>query len=760
MTSPQYGGTACPTSHQRQRCNSHACPLDCVEGQWAQGTCSKSCGAGTYTVTRNMRVRKQPKYGGVACGAPTQTFSCNHGTCPINCDTDAWTGWSTCTKSCGTGSQKRKRKVSDVAVDGQTCHVTGKSKFHHDVAMHQRYLTDGDCTGTTKDHVARACPALRDTQDCNVFACVVDCNVGSWSRWSTCSHSCSSSGSGAPQQTRSRTLQQPRHGGKACPSVRVPADRGYTTSQSNTQDCNSHACPTDCAVGSWGSWGSCLNGRYAHSCGAGGKQIRTRKTVEPENGGKKCPVPSERQDCNTHPCPIDCEVNSWRSWSACSGSCGEIGVNSQTRARTIKVAVRYGGKACPTLAGSQQCNVFACPTPCQGAWSAWSTCSASCEMKEIYRGKARTAGGARSPTQTRTHVIRKKAMYGGKQCFDDQVQTCNTHGCPIDCVVGRWTAWSAWSHSCGGATRYATRTVTQPVFGGKTCPITRKAMKGNNHACPTPSPSAVPTTAPTNMPYPIINVIGGDLITVEATTDLQQSYDDEGATCFDTHDQDLTQNVVVMGDIVNLIDAFSDCRHIQYECTNTAGLTSSKIRTVCVKDTNCPTCTMNNPTVQKVTVEASFPYVDAGAECSDAFDGEKPMVKRYNTLGEEQGGVDVEMTGTYVITYTATDDSNNDCREANPRRTVVVMDTLKPVIGLQYGDKFMFKSGNQKHTLGTPARTRSMHESFQNYFALMAEASTGSSAFVLGAIASAVSGVALVSYAAQQRSTSAVADLV
>merc|ERR1711865_1149397 len=253
-----------------------------------------------------------------------------------------------------------------------------------------------------------------------------------------------------------------------------------------------------------------------------------------------------------------------------------------------------------------------------------------------------------------------------------------------------------------------------------------------------------PTTAPTNMPYPIINVIGGDLITVEATTDLQQSYDDEGATCFDTHDRDLTQNVVVMGDIVNLIDALSDCRHIQYECTNTAGLT----------------CTMNNPTVQKVTVEASFPYVDAGAECSDAFDGEKPMVKRYNTLGEEQGGVDVEMTGTYVITYTATDDSNNDCREANPRRTVVVMDTLKPVIGLQYGDKFMFKSGNQKHTLGTPARTRSMHESFQNYFALMAEASTGSSAFVLGAIASAVSGVALVSYAAQQRSTSAVADLV
>merc|ERR1711967_172507 len=110
--------------------------------------------------------------------------------------------------------------------------------------------------------------------------------------------------------------------------------------------------------------------------------------------------------------------------------------------------------------------------------------------------------------------------------------------------------------------------------------------------CPTPSPTPAPTPTPTNVPYPVINVIGGDEITVEASTDLSQSYDDEGATCFDTHDGDLTQAVVVMGDIVNLIDAFSDCRHIQYECTDAAGLTSSKVRTVCVEDTTCPSCRM------------------------------------------------------------------------------------------------------------------------------------------------------------------------
>lgn len=161
------------------------------------------------------------------------------------------------------------------------------------------------------------------------------------------------------------------------------------------------------------------------------------------------------------------------------------------------------------------------------------------------------------------------------------------------------------------------------------------------------------------------------------------------------------------------------------------------------------------------------------------------MVEKYSYGGAATDGVNVEQTGTYVITYTATDDSNNDCDAKNPRRTVVVMDTLKPVIGLQYGNKFLHTTMSNGQTIDqssgatigngqgqdTNPATNEMqpnpiaaggkvHSTFQNYFSLMAETSTGSSAFVLGAIASAISGIALVSYAAQQRSTSAVADLV
>lgn len=223
-----------------------------------------------------------------------------------------------------------------------------------------------------------------------------------------------------------------------------------------------------------------------------------------------------------------------------------------------------------------------------------------------------------------------------------------------------------------------------------------------------------------------------------------------------------------MGDIVNLIDAFSKCRHIQYECTNSAGLTSSKVRTVCVKDTICPTCDMRNAAVKTVTVEASFPYVDGGATCSDTFDGPKIVGEQYYPTP-----VDVEKTGTYVITYTATDESGNTCDANHPRRTVVVVDTLKPIIGLEYGGKFLHqtkaddKTAHASHHAGT-AKQQDTHPHTNavtlnpafNYFSLMAETATSNSAFVLGAVVSAISGLALFSYAVQQRSTSAVADLV
>merc|ERR1712125_39917 len=166
----------------------------------------------------------------------------------------------------------------------------------------------------------------------------------------------------------------------------------------------------------------------------------------------------------------------------------------------------------------------------------------------------------------------------------------------------------------------------------------------------------------------------------------------------------------VSGDVVNLskIGTYK----ITYKCKDTAGNAADPLtRTVVVKDTTCPTCKLNGgKKTQKVVREASFPYSDLGATCTDNIDGARPT-KRTGTFN-------VETTGTYVLTYSASDKSGNTigkgkCKHTT-RRTIVVKDTLNPVISLHFGGK-------------------KIHQSTVNGWAM-------------GAIASAVTGVALLGY--------------
>jgi hypothetical protein len=82
--------------------------VDCVVSAWgAWGSCSKSCGQGSHSRSRStVRVTA---HGGVGCGVFTQVQNCNVHPCPVDCVEGAFGAWSTCTTSCGAGSQKRSR---------------------------------------------------------------------------------------------------------------------------------------------------------------------------------------------------------------------------------------------------------------------------------------------------------------------------------------------------------------------------------------------------------------------------------------------------------------------------------------------------------------------------------------------------------------------------------------------------------------------------------------------------------------------------
>src|SRR5205823_4124115 len=97
------------------------CPVNCVMDAWTNySSCSMSCGDGTQTRTRNIVT--QGSNGGQMCDPSmlTDTASCTG----INCDCvpSAWSSWSKCNNSCGAGFQTMTRSVVRAATGtGQAC---------------------------------------------------------------------------------------------------------------------------------------------------------------------------------------------------------------------------------------------------------------------------------------------------------------------------------------------------------------------------------------------------------------------------------------------------------------------------------------------------------------------------------------------------------------------------------------------------------------------------------------------------------------
>jgi hypothetical protein len=244
----------------------------------------------------------------------------------------------------------------------------------------------------------------------------------------------------------------------------IPAKNGGYSCGISEQSKECKLPPCDCVVSDWSPWSDCSG-----SCG-GGIQKQTRTIIQrPENGGKACPELTQSKDCNTHACPVDCVVSEWIDWSGgCSKSCGG-GIQTQTR--TVVQEPKNGGKACPELTQTKDCNTHACPVDCVvSEWSPWSGCK-SC--------------GGGIETQTRTVIQRPEN--GGKACPElTQTRNCNTQPCPVDCKKGEiFSPWGYCSTDCGGGIRSRTRYEDiQPQYGGKACPPLIEEERCNTQPCP------------------------------------------------------------------------------------------------------------------------------------------------------------------------------------------------------------------------------------------------------------------------------------
>lgn len=418
--SPSNGGSSCTGStSESQTCNTQACPVTItptivpINGDWstysAWSTCSAVCGSGIQTRNRTC-TSPAPSNGGAQCtGLATETQTCNVQACvvtptPINGDWSAYGNWSTCSSSCGGGTQTRTRT----------------------------------CTNPSPANGGSTCSGLTiETQACNTQTCAATPVNGDWSAfsvWSTCSASC---GGGTQTRTRSCTNPAPANSGTDCVGL-----------ISETQACNAQACavantaPTavinlvsqnnltvnvsgesssdpenNSLIYSWqfgdgqNSSGLSVSHIYAQ---AGTYTITLTVSDTLLNNSTTLSATVTQPVLQS----VDGGWSTWSNFGLCSSTCG---TGTQTRTRTCNnPSPANGGANCAGSATeTQACDAGACLVSIDGGWSvwsSWSSCSLSC------------GGGMQSRTRTCTNPAPSN---GGASCVGSSVesQSCNTQAC-------------------------------------------------------------------------------------------------------------------------------------------------------------------------------------------------------------------------------------------------------------------------------------------------------------------------------------------
>jgi len=138
-------GRACGGSrNQTLRCSTKTCPQDCQISEWEEWTlCRGSCPDGTGMKMRFRSVSTPALGAGTVCLGPfQQELSCTI-TCPVDCQWGDWGAWTICKPTCGTVYISSNRKqLSQQAAGGRPC---DGEDVRHDVCSVREPCLRIDC---------------------------------------------------------------------------------------------------------------------------------------------------------------------------------------------------------------------------------------------------------------------------------------------------------------------------------------------------------------------------------------------------------------------------------------------------------------------------------------------------------------------------------------------------------------------------------------------------------------------------------------
>merc|ERR1719387_3241142 len=166
---------------------------DCEVSDWVPGECTVTCNGGMQQLNRSVSI--QPAYGGAACPPLSMDRVCNDFPCPVDCEVDSWSGWSTCSADCGGGVKQRTRSVI-----------------------------------TNPQHGGVRCGETTEAEPCNMQSCDRDCELAEWTAWGPCSKECDGG-----LQERVRHISEPAHGHGSCPD-------SDSEERSEFMECNTRLC--------------------------------------------------------------------------------------------------------------------------------------------------------------------------------------------------------------------------------------------------------------------------------------------------------------------------------------------------------------------------------------------------------------------------------------------------------------------------------------------------------------------------------------